>query len=292
MNILIKRFSSGDALTQYAIIVSLIALFIIPSFFNLGKTVKNNFEHYNASINNINEEIDKNVAKKETMILNGTVEPGQLEGTVEEPIAECIDSICSIDFGEYVFNNVPENFKEFVETSGFSGGTQTLANLLDDIAEEASSITDSNTTNLIIQLAQQGHILADYEEQLEINATNLINNPTLSVKNTFVTPSKKITEGQYRNNFDKTLANINELFEEPLTSEEQQLLQLINLLSNEITTLADTMGGMASNIKENKFTEEELEAILFPQASTITDLDSAILCINGSGEDVNSICNP
>ena len=154
------------------------------------------------------------------------------------------------------------------------------------------TLTDSNKTNLIIQLAQQGHILADYEEQLELNATDLINDPTLNINNTFITPSKKITEGQYRNNFDKTLTDINELFKEPLTPEEEQLLKIINLLGIEITNLADTMGEMASNIKGNNFTQEELEAILFPKASTLTDLDSAILCINGSGEDVNNICNP
>lgn len=287
-----NRLSSGDALTQYAIIVSLIALFLIPSFMNLSKTIKTNFEQYNTSINDINKEIDKNIVQKEEMILKGTVQPGQLEGTIEEPVAECIESICSIDFGEYVFNNIPENFKEFVETSGFSGGTQILADLLDDIAEESITLTDSNKTNLIIQLAQQGHILADYEEQLELNTTNLINDPTLNIKNTFITPSKKITEGQYRINFDKTLTDINELFKEPLTPEEEQLLKIINLLGIEITNLADNMGEMASNIKGNNFTQEELEAILFPKASTLTDLDSAILCINGSGKDVNNICNP
>ncbi|MGD9580209.1 MAG: hypothetical protein AB7V50_02450, partial [Vampirovibrionia bacterium] len=96
---------------------------------------------------------------------------------------------------------------------------------------------------------------------------------------------------QYRNNFDKTLTEINELFKEPLTEEEQQLLNLINLLSNEITNLADLMGDMASNVKGNNYTEEDLEAILYPQASTITDIDSAILCINGDGKDINNICS-
>ncbi len=293
MTLIIKiKKHKGDSITQYAIIISLIALFLVPAFVKMGETIFSIIENYTGAYEATNTEIEKNLAITDKKITSGSLKAGDLGGTPDNPQVKCVNGVCSVDFGDYVFNNLPKNFKDFVESSGFSGGTKILASMLEEIANQAEPLGDPGAIDLIKQLANQGHIIADFEKQLELAATDALNDPEANIKSSFVVPSKMLINGQYRNNFEKTYSEILERYQSlPDKENHTSLYTLIMILSDEILLYADLMAALGEEIKNKKFTEEELQKIIHPQASTITHLDSAIICATGEGEDSGYSCN-
>ncbi|MEW5820084.1 MAG: hypothetical protein AB1782_07810 [Cyanobacteriota bacterium] len=290
-----RKIISGDTLTQYAIIISLIAIFLVPSFISLSKNITKSLDDYKVVMKQTEDQMNKNLSTPATKSKNSTdnnieIAAGDLSGTPENPQIKCLDGYCSIDFGEYVFNNIPQNFKEFVETSSFSGGTSTLASMLDELIPATELISDIETANLVSQLANQGHILASFEKELENNAIELLKDSNLNPNDQFIVPANSLLNGKYRTNFNKTLDLINTSFSYPLSDDEVKLLNIINFLSTEILNLADQMGGLGKDVKGNKFTTENLNAILHPDASNITNFDSTIICISGNNIDNGTSC--
>ena len=283
---------NGNSLSEYILIITVLIISITPIFNEVGKTLHHLYEHYMLGLEETEQQMSDNIAKSklETHVKTKIIKPGDLGGTFDNPKVQCKNGFCTVDFGDYVLENLPEDFKEYVETSGYSGATNVLATLLDEIADEALTTTTPENADLIIQLAQEGHILASFERDLEEGAVSLIEDKSLKAQNTFVVPATSLINGKYRNDFEKTLAILRELLESSDKIEDQRLIEMINILSEEILFLADSMASLGKGVTGNKFTEEDLERVLHPNASLVTDIDSALICISGNGNDTGIIC--
>ncbi|MEW5819913.1 MAG: hypothetical protein AB1782_06950 [Cyanobacteriota bacterium] len=153
---------SGNSLAQYAIIIALVALALVPIFFVFGKTIYDNFVHfYNVFTN-------KEITSVSTTIPNNNnLIPGSLGGTPKKPVSQCDGNICNIDFGEFVLSSVPQDFGEYVETNGNSGGTDSLLAIIEQIADQLEAKGDTAGAEDYRDLANLGHFIADGMETNE-----------------------------------------------------------------------------------------------------------------------------
>lgn len=277
-------FSKGTSLVQYAIIITLIALFVVPAFMSLGQNTNKNLKTYMASVEENNKTIKQNTAPTTQKENIKEIKAGDLGGTSEQPKVICDDNSCSIDFGEFSINGLPKNYKEFIETSGFSGGTHKIASLLDQIAEQAQALPDLESKDLFVQLAQQGHILANIEREIETSANYFSESNVEIPQNTFIVPANSLLSGNERKTFDDLLEEINIMFNPPETEQEKALLELVNYLSQEIQLHADTLGSLGKDIKGKNYSTDSLNNIITPNASIITDINSEIICVTGSDQ--------
>jgi hypothetical protein len=281
---------SGNSLMQYAIIIVLIALFVVPVYIQNSQHISSIFEKYTTSYQSTAQEMQKNLVNDKSLITEGKVMPGQLGGTYKKPVVKCIENNCAVDFGDFVFNNIPKNYKEFVESSGYSGGTAILASVMEEISNQAAYIADAESLDLIKQLAMTGHQLADIERSVEEAARETIDSGDSKVKNKFIMPSQQLSNGQDRTLFEKTLNNLNEQLDSINDPERAVIKELVNVLAFEIIHYADETAEMTNTLSNNKYTIEELEAIIASNASTITHLDSTIICISGDNVDSGEMC--
>lgn len=303
MKIILKK-CSGSAIIEYTIIAALVVMVVISGLGFLGQSVnknyndttlalKNNVPNSLSKVSTTNKNLNKTVIDRmiiDEAVKNGTLKAGQLGGTPSSPAADCVNGVCSVDFGEYALNNLPENFKEFVDTTGYSGGTIILANRIQELAEQTADIPEFKNIDFLFQLAQTGHALATTEQGLEASALESLEDPS-KVKNTFVAQATKLTGGQDRAKFDNLLTLINQQFPSPLSSEDQSLINLINYLGGQITSLADQLGTTGKGLTGNNLTSEDINAILYPNASVTTHIDSSIICSTTNGTDSGIDCS-
>ncbi|MEW5822614.1 MAG: hypothetical protein AB1782_20645 [Cyanobacteriota bacterium] len=164
------KLNRGASLAQYAIIIALVALFAIPVYFFLGQNIVDFFTNFSTMFGNINVNMSENIAE------TNKIDPGELGGTSSEPQTQCNNGECSIDFGEFILNGIPENFGELVQTGGNSGGIDELASLLDQIADFLEEEGDVDGSVDFKDLANLAHTQAMFKEQLENMADLCVNN--------------------------------------------------------------------------------------------------------------------
>ncbi|MEW5820040.1 MAG: hypothetical protein AB1782_07590 [Cyanobacteriota bacterium] len=126
--------TAGSAINQYAIIIALVILAISPLFMVFGKNIVSYFSHLKTSLS------EKSLNNQASTAIEDPVQefsknifPGELGGTMENPIQKCAGNICHIDYGDFVLSGVPQNFGEFVQSAGASGGTDELLKLLEQL---------------------------------------------------------------------------------------------------------------------------------------------------------------
>jgi hypothetical protein len=102
------------------------------------------------------------------------VSGGSLGGTPDKPVKQCDENGCVIDFGTFTLQNLPENFNEFVQTSGGSGASDLISDLLMQLASHLESENQPAEANLLKQMATTGHNMAAIEREFEtlINSCN------------------------------------------------------------------------------------------------------------------------
>lgn len=107
-------------------------------------------------------------------ILLGDDKPGKPLAWKREPTISCNGGSCTIDYGEFVLSGVPDNFNDFVETHGASGGTDKLSVLLYQIAEQLEKEGKTNEAIEVKKLASMGHNIAQIQNYFEkdINSCN------------------------------------------------------------------------------------------------------------------------
>lgn len=130
------RTIKGASLFQYIVIIALVALVVVPIYFNLGETIVNKLKSFYSVMVDVNENADINTDPVKLNIISQMVEAGDLAGTPEAPVMECAKDLCAIDYGTIVLNGVPADFNEIVETSGTAGGTEEILALLEQVAEQ------------------------------------------------------------------------------------------------------------------------------------------------------------
>lgn len=162
--------NKGSNLIEYAIPLALIAIVVglgLHSFISSG-AIKNYL--INSSSNTMTFK-DKNststAAPKDTAALPINLSGGSLGGTLENPVKQCDSDSCTIDYGEYILNNIPIDYGGFVESHGISGGTDLLASLVEQIATQLEDKGDLDGAKDFRDLANLSHFVADMQQTLE-----------------------------------------------------------------------------------------------------------------------------
>lgn len=157
----------GQNLIEFAIILGLVGVACLACFFILGNHLtvlfsdtSKEFKSYNPfQFNSSTQLTSQKTANKS---INGST-----------PIISTPSSngMVNLQIGNITLQNVPTNLKEIVQTTGASGGTETIASLLSQIADQAEEANLSpDDASLIRDIANYAHTLALLEKHLENTA--------------------------------------------------------------------------------------------------------------------------
>lgn len=204
---MVLKNNKGSALFQYAIIIGLIALTLVPVFLMFGNNIKEAFTSYSASFDANNKIIDENY--KLTHPFN--IKPGELGGSADNPIRKCVNETCAIDYGNLVLNGIPENFSELVQTSGGNGGTEEVLDLLSQLAQQLEENPDvpPDEVDKIKKLIDRGKQIAKaekfFEEKIKPYKSDLqvYLNAKADLLNNFIFGDRS------QANFDQGISNLN-----------------------------------------------------------------------------------
>lgn len=152
--------TQGTSLAQYAIIIALIALALIPIFIIFGGMIHNHFSFFNNCLE------EGEITNNQTTT---TTDPKNINkpNDIKEPEKTCSGDSCSINFGNFILTGIPSNYHGFIETHGTSGGTDKLLSMLEQIADQLEEDGDIEGAKEYRELANLGHFLASIEERLE-----------------------------------------------------------------------------------------------------------------------------
>lgn len=157
--------SRGQNLTEFAIIMALVVIVCVAILTVFGDTIKNLISGSKTKVENFkpfNVTYNKDTGRR-------TITKGELGGTVANPVTQCNQGLCDVDYGDFVLNGIPENFGSFVESSGTSGGTETLISALEEIADQMEATNGPGAAKLRA-LANYGHIISDIQKAAETKA--------------------------------------------------------------------------------------------------------------------------
>lgn len=129
-----KRISKGASLAQYAIVLAIVAGFCAMIYIQYGESIKTHLKNILNMQSSINDQMAQNKAINQKSVSLPTA--GSLGGLEKSPVKECNNGSCTVDFGDYILSGIPENFSEYVEANGNSGGTDKLADLAGMLAQQ------------------------------------------------------------------------------------------------------------------------------------------------------------
>ena len=101
--------------------------------------------------------------------LNNIKTPGFLGGKPDNPVKVCKGNECTIDFGNVILHNIPDNFGSYVETNGNAGGTNKLLTILAQLKAQLEQNPDvpPGVIAQIQGLLDRGYELVDIEKEFE-----------------------------------------------------------------------------------------------------------------------------
>lgn len=182
------RKKAGQNLTEFGILLALVSLVLILAYSLLGQNI---VEMFSLSKKEVHDFQPFGVGYDSEGGFR-TYKAGELGGSPGTPASSCTGDRCTIDYGTFVLNGIPADFGEFVETSGTAGGTNQLASLMEQIAQQLEEAGDTTAANEFIRLADLGHYLADHQKMVEGFANECQSDPDpgmcLSTKTTSATP--------------------------------------------------------------------------------------------------------
>lgn len=162
------RKIKGADLAEYAIPLALVAIVAGLGLFYISS----NGSILNFASKSSNMEVDTgaqkgiiNSNKQASLILNPA--PGSLNGTLDDPKTQCNNGVCVIDYGQYILTNIPQNFNDFIQTSGSSGGVKRMVDNLRQMAKGLEEQSLFDLSNEITALANLGHNIALIMEEYE-----------------------------------------------------------------------------------------------------------------------------
>lgn len=168
-----KKQNKGASLAQYGIIIALIALVLVPILYVFGETIIDSFREFYTCLRESPDYSNPNNGANNPVFKNPAANPqnhiagGQLGGTPDNPVKKCENNVCTIDYGEFALQGIPEDFSEHVTSSGSSGGSDTLMALIEQIAQQLEEKGDVAGAQQYRDLANLGHFLAGMERKSE-----------------------------------------------------------------------------------------------------------------------------
>lgn len=166
------RIFKGSALVEYVLPTALIGivvglgLFYMHSNGTMGSFFASNS---NSKLDPTSQKLTLDENKQTTEILLNPSQ-GSLGGTPDVPVKQCSNGVCNIDFGTYLLSGIPEDFNEFIRTSGVSGGTDKIQQLMQQIAKQLEGTEDDALADDIMKLANMGHNIALIQQSIEDHA--------------------------------------------------------------------------------------------------------------------------
>jgi Flp pilus assembly pilin Flp len=162
--------SKGSSLIQYAIILGVIIIIIVPAFYLIGNNVVNFFSAFKESVatNSMSSETNETIpASNPTNETLPSPEPPISTANYDTPVVTCSGNMCTMDFGPLILEGIPDDYGLFIETAGVAGGTEKTAALINQIATqlEAQGLVDES--NMVQKLATIGHNMALVEKEME-----------------------------------------------------------------------------------------------------------------------------
>lgn len=253
------------------------------------------------------------LAPKPKVVTTTSISAGQLKGTQENPVSKCSGNTCSIDYGSYVLNGLPEDFEGYVGSSGTSGGTEKLVAIIDQLIEEASKSDIDMDLALLKQLSNQGHSLAIKQKNGEDYALTIGNAKSDNISNELAWLSASASRAsEVSQQMMQSLEQINQKYSNPANQAQANILNTVNVLGKDIlekneqytaaalstyalrndpsviTKSDDAVG--SQYIKDGTALANNLEAILVPQYSEKTNVKSTIICATGKYSDDGKSC--
>jgi hypothetical protein len=168
---MIKKHLRGQEAIEFILIIALVFFVAFISVVMFGGKLKAFFEGDSATIEaaqNPTEVMDQATNSKyspdyitEAPELSGT-------GTPDNPEMKCNMNVCSIDYGDFSLTGVPEDFNKYIQAAGASGGTELMAKMLKQIADqmEAQEFPAERVEEIRV-LANAGHNFGIIEREFE-----------------------------------------------------------------------------------------------------------------------------
>lgn len=300
-----SRSNRGNVLAQYGIVIALVSIAIIPVFFLFGKTIVSQFTaFYNGLSADYTETSDANTGNTggnsgNTGNNGNTGNTGggnnQTGPSQQNPVVSCSGSSCEIDFGDYVLEGIPGDFKNYVNSTGSSGGTESLMTVLDEIIANADLPDDQK--NLLQELSNAGHNLSDMQERIELSVNHIYGTEDYS---TWARDEYRSIENY--TTFETKLTAALQSLNNPGNMHDENIKAIVQLLGAEVIQMNSNLvqkctdiNTVISDLRQGKSTSENLQDMAYnlvhPAASETTDIDSAIICETGSGNDTGDQCN-
>lgn len=267
----------GSSLAQYCIIIALVALAITPVLFMLSSNLVSIFTNYDTAFGEIADKAKDNTPKKHYDSINQMTN-GSLD-------VDCTSGECVFKAGDLTIKGIPDDFSSLVETTGVSSGTETLVEILDQIVVQLENTALTEDTDNIRELANLGHQLAQVE--YEMTTYECTDNQAYCVFD--VNPDLVVLDDNFR---DSILS-----FESQLTkvidsiSSNPELSAIIQQPSNEIISLANSFTTSIDDDKHSCHYVFTNVVESYNHISTVTDIDSAVICASGHGDDNGYDCD-
>ena len=153
----------GNTQIEYAIIVVLIALAIIPICIVFGGQIVS----YLTSFKNLLSGQNDVYGTVSPVSNQQKITPGSLDGNMKKPVSQCSNNMCTIDYGDFILEGIPEDLGKYVKSHGSSGGSDQIAMIFDQIAQHFEEEGDTQGAKDFRNLANLGHLMADLQEQVE-----------------------------------------------------------------------------------------------------------------------------
>lgn len=267
-----KKGCVGSSLAQYIIIMAVILGAILPLFFMVGGNINSVFSQYSSLFGEVASTTKNNLDFQKLYDLTD----GDLN-------VKCTDSKCDLNFGDITIKGVPNDFSYVVETSGISSGTEVLVNILDQLASSVEDVSPEKS-NGIKKLANMGHKIAQLEKQLSDYDCKMTSGVCQVSENSDLVAMN--------NEFTATLTDFNLQLAVVTSSisDNATLKAIIEQPSNEILNLGNTFSDVVDDNTHADIYTWKSAVKDYDKISTVTDIDSAIICASGSGEDAGYTC--
>lgn len=305
--------NKGSALTQYAIVLAVLTVALVPIFYTFGHTIVEHFTYFYETLKGDDAQTfasnnnSGNTNNNNTNTTNNTSSQGDDDTfsgpSQEDPQVSCSGDSCIIDFGDYALEGLPSDLGDYISSTGTSGGTESLAAVLEELAEKAD--VDQQTKDLIKMLAELGHEMSYMQEQTEKAA----NEVSISGSNTLLWDPEvfveiKPGEGIIADNFTDVYNSVKTNFTNPDNIQDENVKAIVEVLADEIIAMNTDFVSQCETInqqieefdKSNTSNQQDfnnmgLYYLLHPSTSERTDVDSTIICKTGKGHDTGDSCN-
>ncbi|MGD9580678.1 MAG: hypothetical protein AB7V50_04855, partial [Vampirovibrionia bacterium] len=162
--------NKGSALAQYGIIIVLVVLGAVVAYSLLGQTIVDQLTSFLNFQKNNNAQMAENYNNTgSSSTSTTTAEPGSLGGTSTSPVENCNAGSCTVDYGDFILSGIPENYKDFVEVQGTSGGTDKLVSLVNQMADQLEEDGKPAEAQELRNFANLLSFMSDIEESMVNN---------------------------------------------------------------------------------------------------------------------------